>query len=571
MSAAKKGLGEILVRDKVVSMNQIEEARKEQKNTGGRLSSALIKLGYVNDKKVATMLAQQFELPEVDLDQFEIDPEAVKAIPFELCQKHMVVPISKTDNVLVVAFADPSNMFVRDDLVFVSKCKIEMVVAAEQSIVKAIERSFPKNKAELRSFATELENTEEALNFTNSLAAENIEKGNDDLGPLVKFVNTMLIEAIKTKTSDIHIEPYEKRLRVRYRIDGLLHEKSQPPPGVGAGLASRIKIMAKLDIAERRRPQDGRIKVKDQSGMEVDFRVSVLPTLFGEKIVMRILDKSNLKLDMTKLGFEESDLAAFKEKINESQGMVLVTGPTGSGKTTTLYSALSTVNDPQINICTAEDPVEFNLDGINQVQVNPDIGFTFAEALRSFLRQDPDVILVGEIRDKETAEIGFKAANTGHLVLSTLHTNDAAASIARLIDIGIAPYLITTTVSLVCAQRLAGKVCEACAEPHAVESEVLIAAGVKPEDVSSFKIRKGEGCSACNGSGVKGRVAIYEVLQMSNELRRIISQSGSILEIKKAAIRSGMKTLRQAALAKLKAGVIPLEQVLTVTVGDDET
>lgn len=568
--SVKKGIGELLVRENIVNIAQLEEARKDQKATGGRLGSALVRLGHVNDKELADFLSRHYEVPAIDLDQFEIDELALKTIPKEMCEKHMVIPVSRTDNILIVAFSDPSNMFIRDDLSFVSRCKIEVVVAPETQIQKAIEKYFRGSKGDLGSIVTEMENSDEALNFTASLQAQLLEGGDAELGPLVKFVNLMLSEAIRLKASDIHIEPYEKRLRVRYRIDGLLHEKVQPPPGLAAGLASRIKIMARLDIAERRRPQDGRIKVKTASGLDVDFRVSVLPTLFGEKIVMRLLDKSNLKLDMTKLGFEPDDLEAFQQKLNDPQGLVLVTGPTGSGKTTTLYSALATVNDPQINISTAEDPVEFNLDGINQVQVHQDIGFTFAEALRSFLRQDPDVILVGEIRDLETAEIAFKAASTGHLVLSTLHTNDAPATISRLLDMGVQPYLITSTVSLIVAQRLAGRVCEKCKSSQRVEPDVLIAAGARPEEVSQYEVTRGDGCSVCNGSGIKGRVAIYEVMQMSTPLREIILKGGSPVDIKRAALKGGMRSLRQAALMKLKTGQISLEQVLTNTVKDDQ-
>lgn len=568
--SAKKNLGELLVTENILNISQLEEARREQKNHGGRLSSALVRLGFVNDRELADFLGKQYEVPSIDLEQFEIEEEAIKSISREVCEKHIVVPVSKAGNILIVAFADPSNMFVRDDLSFVSRCKIEVVVAPEMAIVKAIEKYYSKGKQDLGSVVNEMETSDEALNFTQSLQAQLIEQGDSDMGPIVKFVNVMLGEAIKLKASDIHIEPYEKRLRVRYRIDGLLHEKSQPPSGVAAGLASRIKIMARLDIAERRRPQDGRIKVKTQAGMEVDFRVSVLPTLFGEKIVMRLLDKSNLKLDMTILGFDEKDLKIFQEKIMEPQGLVLVTGPTGSGKTTTLYSALATVNDPQINISTAEDPVEFNLDGVNQVQINSDIGFNFAEALRSFLRQDPDVILVGEIRDLETAEIAFKAASTGHLVLSTLHTNDAPSTISRLLDMGVQPYLITSTVTLIVAQRLAGRICERCKAPHPVEPKVLIDAGVKPDEVDQYVVMRGEGCGTCNGSGIKGRVAIYEVMQMSTPLREIILKEGSPVEIKRAAIKGGMRSLRQAALQKLKDGLVSLEEVLTATIKDDQ-
>ena len=570
MNAVKKGLGELLVRENLVNITQLEEARKEQKNAGGRLSSALVRLGHVNDKEMSEFLSRQYQVPSIDLDAFEVDQDALKSLSGDICEKHMVMPVSRAGNTLVVAFADPSNMFIRDDIAFLSRCKIEPVVAPEHSIYKAIERYYKKEKQDLSKIVTEMETTEEAMNFTASLQAQMIDKDNADLGPLVKFVNLMLSEAIRLKASDIHIEPYEKRLRVRYRIDGVLLEKVQPPSGLGAGLASRIKIMSRLDIAERRRPQDGRLKVKTQNGMEVDFRVSVLPTLFGEKIVMRLLDKSNLKLDMTQLGFEPRELSLFSEKIQEPQGLVLVTGPTGSGKTTTLYSALATVNDPQINISTAEDPVEFNLDGINQVQVNADIGFTFAEALRSFLRQDPDVILVGEIRDLETAEVSFKAASTGHLVMSTLHTNDAPSTISRLLDMGVQPYLITSTVSIVLAQRLAGKICGKCKTPHAVETEILVGAGMSEEDAKAAQIMKGEGCSTCNGTGIKGRVAIYEIMTMSNPLREIILKSGSPVEIKQAALRGGMRSLRQAALIKLRAGLISLEQVLTTTVSDEQ-
>jgi type IV pilus assembly protein PilB len=568
-NSAKKGLGELLVRENLVSPVQLEEARKEQKAFGGRLSSALVRKGIVSDKALAEFLGKQYNVPAVDIDAFEIDEEALRAIPRETCEKHLVIPVSKSGGTLIVAFADPSNLFVRDDLAFVSRCKIEVVIAPESSILKAIERFYKRTSGDLGQVVNEMENSDEALNFTESLQAQLLDRGDADMAPIVKFVNIMLTEAIKLKASDIHIEPYEKRLRIRYRVDGVLHEKVQPPAGVAAGLASRIKIMARLDIAERRRPQDGRVKVKTANGLDVDFRVSVLPTLFGEKIVMRLLDKSNLKLDMKTLGFDADDLEVFTRAINQPQGLVLVTGPTGSGKTTTLYSALASINDPQMNISTAEDPVEFNLDGINQVQVNADIGFNFAEALRSFLRQDPDVILVGEIRDLETAEIAFKAASTGHLVLSTLHTNDAPATVSRLLDMGVQPYLITSTVSLVVAQRLAGRVCDRCKAPHRVDDQVLLDAGVKPAELASYSLMKGEGCAVCNGTGIKGRIAMYEVMKMTNALREMILKHGSPVEIKKAAIAGGMRSLRQAGLRKLRDGLIPLDELLTTTVGDD--
>lgn len=568
--SAKKPLGELLVRENLVNITQLEEARKEQKNSGGRLSSALVRLGHVKDKEMADFLGKQFSLPTIDLEQFEPEEDAIKVLSREICEKNMIVPVSKSGNTLVVAFADPSNMYVRDDLALIARCKIEVAIAPELAIQRAIDKYYKKNEQDMGGIAADLEFSDEALNFTQSLQAQLVDQNDPDAAGVVKFVNTMLIQAVKAKCSDIHIEPYEKRMRVRFRIDGLLHEKVQPPPGVANALTSRLKIMARLDIAERRKPQDGRIKIKTANGMEVDFRVSVLPTLFGEKTVMRILDKSNLKLDMTKLGFDQTELDIFTQKINEPQGLVLVTGPTGSGKTTTLYSALWSLNDPQVNISTAEDPVEFNLDGINQVQVNPKVGFNFADALRSFLRQDPDIILVGEIRDLETAEVAFKAASTGHLVLSTLHTNDAPNTVSRLLDMGVAPYLITSTVTLIVAQRLAARVCEKCKVPDKIPPEALIMAGVKPEEVEEFNCMRGEGCSVCNGSGVKGRVAIYELMLISAPLKERILKGGSPVEIKKAAIAGGTVTLRQSALRKLKQGMISLDQVLNVTVQDDK-
>ncbi len=566
---AKKTVGELLVLERKVSALQLSEARDDQKKNGGRLTSALVRLGHMNDKQLAEFLGSQYNVPSVDLENFEIDEVALAAVTREICEKHLVIPVSRAGDTLVVAFSDPSNLFVRDDLRFITKCKIEVVVAAENVIQKAIEKYYRRTGGDMGKMIDEMENSDEALNFTQSLEALSLDKDNES-GPIVKFVNIMLAESIKLKASDIHIEPYEKRFRVRFRIDGLLHEKIQPPPGVAAGLVSRLKIMSRLDIAERRKPQDGRLKVKTAAGQEVDFRVSVLPTLFGEKVVMRLLDKGNLKLDMTKLGFEEDDLLAFREKINEPQGLVLVTGPTGSGKTVTLYSALQSLNDPQINISTAEDPVEFNLDGINQVQVNADIGFDFADALRSFLRQDPDVILVGEIRDLITAQVAFKAASTGHLVLSTLHTNDAPGTVSRLLDMGVAPYVITSTVTLVLAQRLAGKVCERCKEPQKLERAVLIKAGVPDAEVDSYETVRGNGCANCNGSGVKGRVAMYEVMLMTDTLRDAILSGAGPVEIKKAALRGGMRSLRKAGLMKLKKGEISFEQLVAMTVSDEQ-
>ena len=569
---ARKQLAELLVREKLINVVQLEEAKREQKQHGGRLGSALVKLGLVKDQQMTEFLSQQFGYPSINLEDFEPDPDAIKVLNRNICEKHMVIPVSRSGNTLVVAFADPSDVFVRDDIGVISRCKIEVVVATELAISKAIEKYYlGTGGGSIASIVTDLENSEDALAFNDKNTAQALKStGEIDQAPIIQFVNLMLGEAIKLKASDIHIEPYEKRLRVRYRIDGNLYEKSQPPPGVGAALSSRIKIMCKLDISERRKPQDGRLKVKTVQGEDVDFRVSVLPTIFGEKIVMRILDKANLKLDMTKLGFEKAELDLFKLKLNEPQGMVLVTGPTGSGKTTTLYSALASLNDPTMNISTAEDPIEFNLDGINQVQVMPDIGFNFASALRSFLRQDPDIILVGEIRDLETAEVAFKAASTGHLVLSTLHTNDAPGTISRLLDMGIAGFLICTTVSLVVAQRLAGKICASCKVEDKVTPEALLSVGIPESEIHSVKAFRGEGCTNCNGTGIKGRVALYELMTINNETRQVIMKNGTTVDIKEAAIRSGMKSLRQAAIFKFKQGLIPLEQVLYVTVKDSE-
>ncbi len=569
---ARKPLAELLVREKLINITQLEQAKKEQKQHGGRLGSAIVKLGLVRDQQMTEFLSAQYGYPGVNLEEFEPDPDAIKVLPRNICEKHMVIPVSRSGNTLVVAFSDPSDVFMRDDLMVISRCKIEIVVATEISIAKAIEKYYPgQSNGSIQSLVTDLENSEDALTFADNNQARALKNSADgDQAPIIQFVNVMLGEAIKTKASDIHIEPYEKRLRIRYRIDGNLYEKIQPPPGVGAALSSRIKIMSKLDISERRKPQDGRLKVKTTQGVDVDFRVSVLPTIFGEKIVMRILDKANLKLDMTKLGFEESDLKLFQSKLNEPQGMVLVTGPTGSGKTTTLYSALSSLNDPTMNISTAEDPIEFNLDGINQVQVMPDIGFTFAAALRSFLRQDPDIILVGEIRDLETAEVAFKAASTGHLVLSTLHTNDAPGTISRLLDMGVAGFLISTTVSLVVAQRLAGRICPACKVEEQISPEALLSAGIPEEEIPSIKAFRGEGCSNCNGTGIKGRVALYELMTINDKTRQVIMKNGTTVDIKNAAIESGMRSLRQSAIIKFKEGLIPLEQVLYVTVKDSE-
>lgn len=567
---AAKNLGELLVRENLIDLKQLEDAKREQKAAGGRLGKALIKLGYVKESELAEFLGRQFQVPSIDLDSHEIEPEALKSLTKETCVKHCVIPISRYGNNLAVAFADPTDVFARDDLTFLTKCHISVVVASEHGITKAIERYYGgAGKTNLGSILNEMEKSDDAFAKTQAdgIDLTKAAVGNVADSPVVKFINLMLSEAIESRASDIHIEPYEKRTRVRFRIDGRLVEKTQPPPGLSGAIASRIKVMAKLDIAQRRLPQDGRIKVFTPKGA-VDFRVSVLPTLFGEKCVLRLLDKSNLQLDMTRLGFEQDDLVKFKRAIRLPQGMVLITGPTGSGKTTTIYSALAELNTNDKNISTAEDPVEFNLDGINQVQINHEIKFGFSEALRSFLRQDPNIIMVGEIRDLETAEIAFKAASTGHLVVSTLHTNDAPATVVRLLDMGIPNFLITAGVNLIVAQRLLRTICTNCKTPHKVPAEVLIELGAQREEIEKFQVCRGEGCSSCNGSGMRGRVAIYELMEMTNGIKESIMTSSTPLQVKRAAIVDGMRTLRQSALMKLAAGLTTIDQVATATMSD---
>lgn len=567
MSAAKKALAELLVSSNLLDLEQLDQARRDQKANGGRLTTAVVRLGFVKDQQMVEFLGKQYSLPTIDLTNFEVDAEALKMLSRQVCEKHMVIPVSKAGKSLVVAFADPSNIFVKDDLALLTRCKIEAVVASEASIIASIDKYFGA-ATKIENLISEIEDSSENAGPGNINVVD--QEMQADEGPIVKFVNAMLAESIKTKASDIHIEPYEKRFRIRFRIDGSLVEKTQPPANAAAAIVSRLKILSRLDIGERRKPQDGRMKVKMRNGMEVDFRVNCLPTIFGEKVVMRLLDKSNLQVDMTKLGFEQNDMEKFVEAINQPQGMVLITGPTGSGKTTTIYSALNELNKPDVNVSTAEDPVEYNLDGINQVQVQPAIGFTFAEALRAFLRQDPEIIMVGEIRDLDTAEVAFKAASTGHLVVSTLHTNDAASTVARLVEIGVEPYIVAEATTIVVAQRLVRKICSKCAVPHKVAPEVLIKLGVPASELGDYsKLKKGEGCAECSGSGLKGRLAIFEMMRMSTRVKEAIYKGANPLEIKRCAVQDGMRTLRQAALLKLKAGLTIVEEVLNTTVADD--
>jgi type IV pilus assembly protein PilB len=561
-------LGELLVREKLISLQQLQEAQDEARRSGRRLGVALSKLGYVDDQDLTQFLARQYSLPSINLGDFEIDPDVLKLVPKEVAIKHMVVPVNRAGATLIVAMSDPSNIFAIDELKFLTQYNIEPVVAAENAIEAAISRYYDKGP-DLGDMLSEFDGEEVDFDMVGDESVNIVDLENQaGEAPVVKLCNAILLSAIKKGASDIHVEPYEKSFRVRFRVDGILHEEMRPPKKMQAAITSRLKIMASLDIAERRLPQDGRIKLKIGRDKEMDFRVSVLPTLFGEKIVLRLLDKSNLQLDMTKLGFEIKPLEDFKKAISRPFGMVLVTGPTGSGKTTTLYSALSELNKIERNISTAEDPVEFNLPGINQVQMHEDIGLNFATALRSFLRQDPNIIMVGEIRDFETAEIGVKAALTGHLVLSTLHTNDAPSTVSRLLNMGVEPFLVTASVNLVLAQRLARKICSDCKEPTEKHPEALARMGMTPDQIASATILRGRGCKTCNDSGYKGRIALYEVMPFVDSLKELVLQGASAAEIKAEMIRSGIQSLRMAGNQKILEGVTTPEEILRTTVDD---
>jgi type IV pilus assembly protein PilB len=561
-------IGELLVKQNLLTSEQLRKAREEAKSQGQRLGAQITKLGYLQENQLSEFVAKQYGVPDINLDEFDIDPAVIQLIPEEVAQKHTVVPVNRAGSTLILATADPSNIFAIDDIKFLTGYNVEVVVASEEQIKRAIDRYYDKATA-LDDIMGDFDDSDmEVVSDSDDVDVSALAKESED-APVVKLVNLILTDAVKRNASDIHIEPYEKEFRVRYRIDGVLYEVMRPPLKLKNAITSRIKIMSELDIAERRLPQDGRIKLKLGRGREMDYRVSVLPTLFGEKTVMRLLDKGNLQLDMTKLGFEQAQLDVFKNAIHQPFGMVLVTGPTGSGKTTTLYSALAELNKTTENISTAEDPVEFNLMGINQVQMHDDIGLNFAAALRSFLRQDPDIIMVGEIRDFETAEIAVKAALTGHMVLSTLHTNDAPSTINRLLNMGIEPFLVASSVNAILAQRLARRVCPECKEPDPeVLKEAMVAAGLSEEEARATKAMKGRGCSNCSNTGYRGRVALYEVMRVGEELKEFILNGASATEIKKEAIRLGMLTLRRSALNKFKEGVTTLSEVHRVSAAD---
>jgi type IV pilus assembly protein PilB len=561
-------LGEFLISANLITEAQLKQAIAQQRVEGGRLGTILTKLGWVKEEDVSRCLGQQYGIPYIDLDGQTIPPEVVRLIPPGIVQKHLVIPVSKVETMLTIAMADPANVFAVDDIKFMTGLKVEAMVATESAVRRAIDRFYDSAETLQNMMAIIEDASMEVMEEPpdTNLNINDLRQAVEE-APVVKLVNLILAEAVKKGASDIHAEPYEKSFRVRFRIDGVLYEVMTPAMSLRNAIISRLKIMADLDISERRLPQDGRMKIK-YKGREVDFRVSTLPTLFGEKIVMRLLDKSNLKLDMSKLGFAPKALADFEAAIRAPYGMILVTGPTGSGKTTTLYSALDRLNQPETNIMTAEDPVEFNIKGINQVQIRDNIGLNFATALRSFLRQDPDVIMVGEIRDFETAEIAVKAALTGHLVLSTLHTNDAPSAITRLLNMGIEPFLVASSVILILAQRLLRRICVHCKVHLVVPPEALAEIGLPPEEAALITCYKGNGCEVCGGTGYKGRIAIYEVMALNPDLRDVVLRGGSALEIKRRAIQDGMRTLRMSGLDKLKEGITTIEEVVRVTFQD---
>ncbi len=566
-------IGELLLKAQLITDEQLQKALDEQKQTGGRLGEHLIKKGFVTEEDILDCLSQQYGVPSINLRHFDIDEGIIRLIPADIARKYQFIPVSKTGATLTVAMGDPTNVFAMDDITFITGYRVEPVVASEEALREAIDRYYGTTHAiELKKVMDDLstidETSLEVLEEEEELDVSDLESAADE-APVVRLVNLILTDALKRGASDIHIEPYEKSFRVRFRIDGVLYEIMNPPLKLKDAISSRIKILARLDIAEKRLPQDGRIKIKMKyqgKPKELDYRVSTLPTLHGEKIVLRLLDKENLMLDMTRLGFEKQSLKWFEEAIFSPYGMVLVTGPTGSGKTNTLYSAISRINTPETNIMTAEDPVEFQLSGINQVQMKESIGLNFAAALRSFLRQDPNIVLVGEIRDFETAEIAIKAALTGHLVLSTLHTNDAPSTINRLMNMGIEPFLVATSVNLVVAQRLIRRICQKCKEPEDVPIQALLNVGFSEAEAPNIQLYKGRGCENCNQRGYKGRVGMFEAMKVSEDIRELILSGASAVELRRKAIEEGMITLRHSGLQKIREGVTTIEEVVRESV-----
>ena len=566
--SASSGLGELLLRESVISLDQLDDAKKQITKHGGKLGNTLANLGYVSEAQMVSFLSKQYGIPSVNLDEIVVPEELLRLIPKDVAVKHGIMPINKEGSSLIVAVSDPSNLYAMDDVKFLTGYSVEMVVAPESQLNKALDRYYAEDEAAIDDLLETLPDEDvDLLAQDDGIDIEELERDSHEEA-VVRLVNLILVDAIRRGASDIHIEPYEREFRVRYRIDGALYEMIKPPMRLRNAITSRLKIMAELDIAERRLPQDGRIKLVLGRQKEVDFRVSVLPVLFGEKVVLRILDKSSLQLDMTKLGFLEEQLKHFKHAIHQPWGMVLVTGPTGSGKTTSLYSALIELNTTSDNISTAEDPVEYNMAGLNQVQIHEAVGLNFAAALRSFLRQDPDIIMVGEIRDFETAEIAVKAALTGHLVLSTLHTNDAPSTVNRLLNMGVEPFLVTSSVNLIMAQRLARRNCSECKVVIDVPKEKLKELGVPEDRIDTVQIYRGPGCKVCNNTGYKGRTALYEVMPFGDELREAVLQGYSAMELKKEAMRLGMMTLRGSGLVRLMEGVTSVEEVVRKTRAD---
>jgi len=567
-------LGEILLKESLITQDQLDKALEFQRSNGGKLGSCLTKMGFITDDDITGVLSRQYGVPSINLKYYEIDPNVIKLIPQDTALRYQVIPLSRVGSVLTIAMTDPTNVFAMDDIKFMTGFNVEPVVASESAIAESISRFYggsASSHEELSSLMKDLVDEDQELELAaeeQEMDAAMLEKAAEE-APIIKLVNLILTDSVKRGASDIHVEPYENEMRVRFRVDGVLQTVMSPPMKLRDAITSRMKIMAKLDIAEKRLPQDGRIMIKykaEGKKKELDFRVSTVPTLYGEKIVLRLLDKENLRLDMTKLGFEPESLKKFERNILKPYGMVLVTGPTGSGKTNTLYSSVARLNQVDTNIMTAEDPVEFQLQGINQVQMKDQIGLNFAAALRAFLRQDPNIILVGEIRDFETAEIAVKAALTGHLVLSTLHTNDAPSTISRLMNMGIEPFLVATSVNLICAQRLVRRICSNCKEELEIPEQALIDAGYSPEEAKTTKVYHGKGCSTCGKRGYKGRTGLYEVMEINDELRELILVGASALELKKKAIEQGMITLRRSGLIKSALGQTTLEEVIRETV-----
>lgn len=558
---------EILVRGGIITREQLNEALTVFKQNGSSLVHELVRLGYTSEDQVTDFLADQFGIEKVEIEGVDIPDSILNLIPAQFIQKYHIIPLKLMTSTLTIAMSDPTNLAAINEIKFVTGYGVRVVLARASEIKKILDERFGSTNF-YDDVLKKLGDNDMEVIKEEEINVQELEQATND-APVVTLVNAILGDAAKRRASDIHIEPYEKIFRVRFRIDGILHEIMSPPPKLKAPLVSRIKIMADLDIAERRLTQDGRIKLK-MGRQELDIRVSVLPTMFGEKIVMRLLDKTNLQLDMTKLGFEEKDLKDFKEALYKPYGMLLITGPTGSGKSTTLYSGLSSLNEPGVNISTAEDPVEYNLVGINQVQVKDEIGLTFAAALRSFLRQDPDIIMVGEVRDLETAQIAVKAALTGHLVLSTLHTNDAPSTIDRLINMGVELFLIVSSINLIAAQRLVRQICQNCKEPIDIPSDVLINIGLDPAEVAAgFPTFHGKGCTECNQTGYRGRLAIYEVMVMNDTMKEAVIRGMSGGDLKREAVKTGMCTLRMSAIKKVREGMTTIEETVRVTDSDE--